>query len=187
MYQTSYETSTLSGTNSALARRSSSFARFGGGGEKCNVCTKTVFAAERMTAQEKVYHEQCFRCRDCNMKLGPANWCMDTTGQLWCKPHFLQAMSASGGKFDLGASDDMMPSPRHSVTTAPRPAAAARPPASTPAPAAPNGSPAPTTPAPKSTAAHTPSRSMRSSSFGRFGGGGEKCRACSKTVYAAER
>ena len=67
-------------------------ARFGGAQEKCAACSKTVYAAERITAKEKVFHRECFRCEECNAKLGPAAWCMDTGGHLFCKTHFMQLL-----------------------------------------------------------------------------------------------
>ncbi|EOD18037.1 hypothetical protein EMIHUDRAFT_57343, partial [Emiliania huxleyi CCMP1516] len=102
---------------------------YGGGGEKCALCAKTVYVAERAVAQDKIFHVACFRCKECNVKLTLSSWCMDPCGGLWCKPHFMQALKTSGGTLTI----------------------------------------------------------MRSSSFGRFGGGGEKCTRCNKTVYAAER
>ena len=38
-------------------------------------CGKVVYAAERVAAQGSVYHAACFRCTECNVKLG-ANWCL---------------------------------------------------------------------------------------------------------------
>ena len=54
-------------------------ARFGGGGEKCTRCGKTVYAAERATAQGKVYHADCMRCVTCSVKLG-GSYCADDVG-----------------------------------------------------------------------------------------------------------
>lgn len=171
------------------AKLSNSVARFGGGGEKCALCTKTVYAAERMSAQEKVYHLSCFRCSECNVKLGASNWCMDTTGTLWCSPHFMQAMSASGGKHDLGNGNGGS-SPRASsmdASLASAPAPPAPPPVPERAAARPSEPPAPAPASAPAPPRNQASRVMRSSSFGRFGGGGEKCNRCGKLVYAAEK
>ena len=56
----------------ALVRRSSSFGRYGGGGEKCALCAKTVYVAERAVAQDKIFHIACFRCKECNVVLAVA-------------------------------------------------------------------------------------------------------------------
>ena len=69
---------------------------FGGGGEKCAACSKTAYAAEQMPAQGRVFHRECFRCNECNTRLGANNWCIDSGGQLFCKPHFLQLLNAGG-------------------------------------------------------------------------------------------
>ena len=190
----------------ALVRRSSSFGRYGGGGEKCALCAKTVYVAERAVAQDKIFHVACFRCKECNVKLTLSSWCMDPCGGLWCKPHFMQALKTSGGTLTVNTDSERSPpsTPRRSdssngksAATPQRPLAPAtahgetRSPAHVPSPA-PTPAPAPVctpvpAPATASPAPRSGSKIMRSSSFGRFGGGGEKCTRCNKTVYAAER
>lgn len=190
----------------ALVRRSSSFGRYGGGGEKCALCAKTVYVAERAVAQDKIFHVACFRCKECNVKLTLSSWCMDPCGGLWCKPHFMQALKTSGGTLTVNTESERSPpsTPRRSdssngkaAATPQRPLAPAtahgetRSPAHVPSPA-PTPAPSPVctpvpAPATASPAPRSGSKIMRSSSFGRFGGGGEKCTRCNKTVYAAER
>eukprot|EP00965_Chrysotila_dentata_P249009 6208664-Pleurochrysis_carterae.AAC.1 len=37
--------------------------RLGGGGERCTLCSGTVYPAEKLTSAEgRAYHAQCFRC-----------------------------------------------------------------------------------------------------------------------------
>jgi cysteine/glycine-rich protein len=43
--------------------------KFGGGGEKCTICTKTVYSAETLSFEKKVYHPTCFKCTVCEKKL----------------------------------------------------------------------------------------------------------------------
>ena len=69
---------------------------FGGGGEKCATCNKTAYAAEQIPAQGRIFHRACFRCTECRTQLGANNWCIDSGGQLFCKPHFMQLLKAGG-------------------------------------------------------------------------------------------
>lgn len=59
--------STGTGTTNALA------SRFGGGGTKCVVCAKTVFAAEAVSFDKQSYHPGCFRCKVCTKQMTPAD------------------------------------------------------------------------------------------------------------------
>lgn len=43
--------------------------KFGGGGAKCEICTKTVYSAETLSFEKKVYHPNCFKCTVCERKL----------------------------------------------------------------------------------------------------------------------
>jgi len=46
--------------------------KFGGGGVKCTVCEKTVYAAETVSFEKKPYHGECFKCTTCTKKMTPA-------------------------------------------------------------------------------------------------------------------
>jgi hypothetical protein len=37
--------------------------------EKCFICEKTVYAMEKIEADKKLYHKQCFKCTSCNCPL----------------------------------------------------------------------------------------------------------------------
>lgn len=43
--------------------------KFGGGGNPCTVCSKTVYPAETVSFEKKVYHADCLACTDCSKKL----------------------------------------------------------------------------------------------------------------------
>lgn len=57
---------------------SSLASKFGGGGNKCTVCTKTVYTAETVSFEKKPYHAECFTCTEpagdgvCGKKLTPS-------------------------------------------------------------------------------------------------------------------
>lgn len=121
-------------TTNALA------SRFGGGGVKCEVCAKTVYAAETVSYEKKAYHPQCFTCTHvteagvtCAKKLTPSG-AKILEGSLYCDKCW-----ESGGyrqkqsKLKKGTSSG------------------------------------PT-----------------NTRFANFGGGGNKCERCDKTVYPAE-
>ena len=186
---------TVAASGHKLKSRTLSFG--GGGGEKCHRCRKTVYVAERAQAQGNVFHKLCFTCTECNSKLSANNWCVDTGGNLYCKPHFTQLLRSSGGKYNLGNAAAEPPSASPPPTKTAWEAAPAQPPVAAPAPAS-AATPAPA-PAPKPAPAAAPtlkddsagesgtkvSKVKRTFSFG--GGGGEKCHRCRKTVYLAER
>jgi len=46
--------------------------KFGGGGQKCTVCEKTVYAAETIAYEKKPYHSDCFKCSNCSKKMTPS-------------------------------------------------------------------------------------------------------------------
>lgn len=43
--------------------------KFGGGGTKCVVCDKTVYAAETLSFEKNAYHAECFTCKNCSNKM----------------------------------------------------------------------------------------------------------------------
>jgi len=47
------------------------FKAFGGGGNKCYRCNKTVYPAEGVLFEKKYFHHNCFTCKECNCKLAP--------------------------------------------------------------------------------------------------------------------
>ncbi|XP_071154241.1 uncharacterized protein [Mytilus edulis] len=58
-----------------------------GGAEKCDLCQKSVYAAERIEAGNKPYHKLCFKCSDCKMSLNLNNY-KQAHGILYCTKHF---------------------------------------------------------------------------------------------------
>lgn len=47
--------------------------KFGGGGTPCQVCSKSVYPAEAISYEKKVYHQECFKCVTCAKKITGAN------------------------------------------------------------------------------------------------------------------
>jgi hypothetical protein len=88
------------------------FASFGGGGEKCSICSKTVYPGERIATNGRVWHQDCFRCSKCNSKLSISSYELDPQGTPFCKTHFARewrrrsmgAATALGAQVEQGSS-----------------------------------------------------------------------------------
>ncbi|XP_064813589.1 LIM domain and actin-binding protein 1-like isoform X1 [Oncorhynchus masou masou] len=68
--------------------------------ESCVSCQKTVYPLERLVANQKVYHNTCFRCSHCNTKLSLGTYA-SLHSHVYCKPHFCQLFKAKGN-YDEG-------------------------------------------------------------------------------------
>ncbi|XP_059811823.1 LIM domain and actin-binding protein 1a isoform X1 [Hypanus sabinus] len=68
--------------------------------ELCVTCQKTVYPMERLVANQQVFHNVCFRCSYCNMKLSLGSFA-SLHGSVYCKPHFSQLFK-SKGNYDEG-------------------------------------------------------------------------------------
>jgi cysteine/glycine-rich protein len=109
--------------------------KFGGGGQKCTVCEKTVYAAETIAFEKKPYHGDCFKCTTCTKRMTPSGAAV-FEDKLYCSKcfetgGFRSKQLATVKKEGTGAASS-------------------------------------------------------SSGPSKFGGGGNKCVKCEKTVYAAE-
>ncbi|CAG5058270.1 unnamed protein product [Parnassius apollo] len=54
---------------------------------QCEKCARPVYAMERVKAERRVWHKECFRCVQCNKQLTVETYQSDHT-TLYCKPHF---------------------------------------------------------------------------------------------------
>lgn len=71
-----------------------------GGGEKCAVCNKTVYATEKISADEKTFHKTCLKCTHCSKVLSTGTYA-SMSNVYYCKPHFKQ-LFALKGNYDEG-------------------------------------------------------------------------------------
>ncbi|XP_045780034.1 LIM domain and actin-binding protein 1 [Maniola jurtina] len=55
----------------------------------CAKCSRPVYAMERIKAERRAWHKECFRCIQCNKHLTVETYQSDHT-TLYCKPHFKQ-------------------------------------------------------------------------------------------------
>ncbi|XP_013149004.1 PREDICTED: uncharacterized protein LOC106111445 [Papilio polytes] len=56
---------------------------------QCEKCARPVYAMERVKAEKRAWHKECFRCVQCNKQLTVETYQSDHT-TLYCKPHFKQ-------------------------------------------------------------------------------------------------
>jgi len=62
--------------------------KFGGGGQKCYTCNTTVYAAEAISYEKKLFHSDCLKCLHCSKKLSPSGAEAKRTGdeiEVYCK------------------------------------------------------------------------------------------------------
>lgn len=74
-----------------------------GGGNKCNVCDKTVYFAEQMVAAGKYYHKTCFKCSACKKSLDSTS-CNEHEGELFCSGCYRKKYGPKGYGFASGGA-----------------------------------------------------------------------------------
>lgn len=110
--------------------------KYGGGGNPCKICTKTVYSAETLSFEKELYHPNCFMCTVCAKKLNTSE-ASSFEGDIVCRKCF--AIGGYSQKQTQSAKQGWVPK-----------------------------------------------ESSGTAAASKFGGGGTKCEACAKTVYAAE-
>ena len=84
--------------------------QFGGVSEKCVLCGKSVYPAERTASTTgNIFHKNCFRCTSCNKLLTP-NIAFEhsTTHRMYCKTHL-----PAGRRRIRPVGRSVFPSPLH--------------------------------------------------------------------------
>lgn len=56
---------------------------------QCQKCSRPVYVMERIKAEKKIWHKECFKCVQCNKQLTVETYQSDHT-TLYCKQHFKQ-------------------------------------------------------------------------------------------------
>jgi len=74
-----------------------------GGGDKCSHCNKTVYAAERIQAAGRLFHDTCLRCSTCGHGVNSTNM-NDKNGKLYCQPCYGKEYGPKGYGFAGGAA-----------------------------------------------------------------------------------
>jgi cysteine/glycine-rich protein len=148
--------------------------QFGGASEKCSVCSKTVYLAEKIVVEDKedkkTFHKTCLKCSHCKATLSLGNYA-SMNGVMYCKPHFKQ-LFATKGNYDEGFGKE-----KHTTKWTPNAAPATPGNSFVPVDKVEDAKPAEKKDTPSSIA----------SRFGKSTLNSEKCEKCSKTVYATEK
>ncbi|EGC30384.1 hypothetical protein DICPUDRAFT_41502, partial [Dictyostelium purpureum] len=63
--------------------------------ERCVVCSKLVYQAERLSTEGRIYHKACFRCSVCNNSVKLGNYA-SMESQTFCKPCFKKQFLSKG-------------------------------------------------------------------------------------------
>ncbi|XP_029412172.1 F-actin-monooxygenase MICAL2 isoform X7 [Nannospalax galili] len=67
-----------------------------GGSDTCCFCKKRVYVMERLSAEGRFFHRECFRCSICATTLRLAAYAFDCDeGKFYCKPHFIHCKTNS--------------------------------------------------------------------------------------------
>ncbi|KNC79567.1 hypothetical protein SARC_08041 [Sphaeroforma arctica JP610] len=69
-----------------------------GGADKCAKCNKSVYAMEKTSCNETIYHKKCLRCNHCDKILTLGEYA-GLEGVMYCKPHF-KSLFALKGNYD---------------------------------------------------------------------------------------
>lgn len=57
--------------------------KFGGGGNPCTACGKTVYPAETVSYEKKIFHQDCLSCSECGKKCTPSG-CAMFENKIYC-------------------------------------------------------------------------------------------------------
>jgi cysteine/glycine-rich protein len=72
--------------------------------EKCAVCQKPVYAAERLEAGGNIYHKMCFKCSVCKNSL-KLNTYSQADGILYCKTDYQKSILAKNAQISMWLND----------------------------------------------------------------------------------
>uniref|UniRef100_A0A8C7P136 MICAL-like protein 1 n=1 Tax=Oncorhynchus mykiss TaxID=8022 RepID=A0A8C7P136_ONCMY len=80
----------------------------------CAACQRHVHLVQRFLVDGKLYHRNCFRCRECSSTLLPGSYKLgNEVGSLVCTHHFARsALANQNGRPDLSKRPTMVPSVR---------------------------------------------------------------------------
>jgi len=67
---------------------------------KCAVCTRSVYAMEKLEVEGVSFHKTCFKCETCKRALSAGNYA-SLQGKYYCKPHLKQLFQLKGN-YDEG-------------------------------------------------------------------------------------
>jgi len=72
---------------------------------KCERCGKTVYNAEMVKMEGRLFHAKCLRCKECQKMLTGANWgFFAANDDAYCKIHMDRLIAATGSAVELTGS-----------------------------------------------------------------------------------
>eukprot|EP00808_Paulinella_micropora_P017319 g61646.t1 len=92
------ERTTSSGEFDASGQKKKKKMNFGGG-EKCVVCTKSVYSTEKVSFEGKTYHNTCFTCSICTKVIEKTSEAGSMDSKVSHRRCFETQMRESGGKY----------------------------------------------------------------------------------------
>lgn len=95
----------------------------GGAPEKCVRCTKTVYATEKLSGVDLVFHKGCFKCKDCAVTLNLRNY-FKADGDIYCKNHKPSGLRGKITKKDVVKTTHIGPT-KPDASSAPAPSTSA--------------------------------------------------------------
>lgn len=74
-------------------------------GSNCVVCNSAVYKMEEVIVDRMMMHKQCFQCEHCKRQLTMGNFACINGNMFYCKPHYFEVFSQSGGKYEKAFGD----------------------------------------------------------------------------------
>ena len=67
--------------------------------DACNKCNKKVFQPEKIIADDRLFHQSCFKCETCNIQLSTTNY-SGSEGTYYCFKDFKAAQKEQNSQSD---------------------------------------------------------------------------------------
>ncbi|CEO94237.1 LIM zinc-binding domain-containing protein [Plasmodiophora brassicae] len=71
------------------------------GDDLCTVCGKKVYAVEKIVAESRLFHKNCFKCHGCSKRLDPGK-ITSHEGNVYCPPCYTKSFGPKGYGFANG-------------------------------------------------------------------------------------
>jgi hypothetical protein len=94
-------------TTSSSSSSSGAKPRWGGAPkDKCEICGKTVYPAEKLSLDKKIFHAKCLKCVSCGKYVSGANYggLVPPNNTAYCKIHFDRMIAESGTATHISGS-----------------------------------------------------------------------------------
>eukprot|EP00005_Dracoamoeba_jomungandri_P005021 CAMPEP_0174258294 /NCGR_PEP_ID=MMETSP0439-20130205/7309_1 /TAXON_ID=0 /ORGANISM="Stereomyxa ramosa, Strain Chinc5" /LENGTH=490 /DNA_ID=CAMNT_0015341749 /DNA_START=1335 /DNA_END=2807 /DNA_ORIENTATION=+ len=98
--------SDLGGSSGKKSNSNPLASKFGGNAELCVKCGKRCYQAEKVVMEQRIFHIECLRCKECNKKLSGNNWggFVPPDDDPYCKPCYTRMVQAAGSSVAISGS-----------------------------------------------------------------------------------